>query len=79
MILEQIAYLGGKQAATNIVDVVISVPAFFTQEQRIALSDAAEMAGLSAMSFISEHAAAALQYGIERNFECKYLRRKETK
>ena len=36
--------------------------------QRQALLDAAKLAGLSVMGLVHSHAAAALQYGIERDF-----------
>ena len=56
------------QASSPIKDVVITVPAFFSQAQRQGLLDAAEIAGLNVMSLVSEHAAAAIQYGIDKDF-----------
>jgi Hsp70 protein len=56
---------------TPIVDCVITVPAWFGQAQRSGLLDAAELAGLNVLSLINSHAAAALQFGIERNFSSK--------
>lgn len=58
------------EAATTgeIKDVVIAVPVYFSQAQRQALYDAATVAGLNVMSLINEHVAAAIQYGIERDF-----------
>lgn len=47
---------------------MIAVPAFFGQAQRSALTDAASLAGLKVMGIINTHTAAALQYGIERDF-----------
>ena len=44
------------------------MPAFFSQAQRQALLDAAEIAGLNVMSLVSENAAAAIQYGIDKDF-----------
>lgn len=54
-----------------IVDCVITVPAWFGASQRKALLDAADLAGLNVLSLINTHAAAALQYGIERDFTDK--------
>lgn len=55
-------------AGGPVLDAVITVPAFFGQRQRQALIDAAGLAGLSVMGLINGHTAAALQYGIERDF-----------
>jgi hypoxia up-regulated 1 len=52
-------------------DVVIAVPAFYGQAQRQALMEAASLAGLHVMGLINTHTAAALQYGIERDFSNK--------
>lgn len=61
------------EAATTgeIKDVVIAVPTFFSQAQRQGLYDAASVAGLNVMSLVNEHVAAAVQYGIERDFTNK--------
>ncbi|GIL45761.1 hypothetical protein Vafri_2912 [Volvox africanus] len=56
------------QAGGPVLDAVISVPAFFGQRQRQAMADAAALAGLNLMGLINTHTAAALQYGIERDF-----------
>ncbi|KAI3435832.1 hypothetical protein D9Q98_001890 [Chlorella vulgaris] len=53
---------------SSITDCVLTVPASFTQQQRQALLDAAKLAGLNVMGLIHNHAAAALQYGIDRDF-----------
>ncbi len=50
---------------------MIAVPAFFGQAQRRALIDAGQLAGLNVMGIINSHTAAALQYGIERDFSEK--------
>lgn len=51
-----------------VTDAVLTVPASFTIQQRQALLDAAKLAGLNVLGLIHSHAAAALQYGIERDF-----------
>ncbi len=56
------------QAGTSVVDAVLTVPAYFSQFQRRALMDAASLAGLKVLGLINSHSAAALQYGIERDF-----------
>jgi hypoxia up-regulated 1 len=47
-------------------DVVLTVPSFFTQNERVALLDAAELAGLKVLALIDENAAAGVHYGIDR-------------
>ena len=53
------------------MDCVLTVPAYWGVPQRQALLDAAKLAGLNPMALIHNHAAAALQYGIERDFTNK--------
>ncbi|CAL8104143.1 unnamed protein product [Orchesella dallaii] len=45
-------------------DCVISVPSYFTEAERRALLDAAQIAGLNPLRLFNETAAAALNYGI---------------
>lgn len=65
-------YLGKiKQTATAelkapVSDVVLSVPAWFTDAQRRALLDAADIAGLKTLRLINDTTAAALGYGIPK-------------
>ena len=58
-------------AEAPVTDAVLVVPPFWSPAQRQALVDAAELAGLNVLSLIHTHAAAALQYGIERDFTNK--------
>lgn len=48
----------------EIADVVISVPAYFSDEQRKQTRFAAELAGLNAVRLINEPTAAAMAYGL---------------
>ena len=52
--------------APNVRDCVMTVPSFYTQHERQALLDAAELADLNVLGLIDENAAAALHYGIDR-------------
>lgn len=52
----------------DVVETVITVPPYWGQPQRQALVDAATLAGLNVLGLVNNHAAAALQYGIEREF-----------
>lgn len=58
-------YAGGR----DIKDCVITVPSSFTQHERRALYDAAELVDLNILSLIEENTAAALHFGIDRVFE----------
>ena len=55
------AYGGG----TQVRDVVLTVPGFFTQHERRALLDAATLADLNVLALIDENTAAALHMGID--------------
>lgn len=55
------AYLGEK-----VTEVVITVPAYFTDAQRQATKDAGVIAGLDVKRIINEPTAAALAYGLEK-------------
>ncbi|KAK1438011.1 hypothetical protein QVD17_03812 [Tagetes erecta] len=49
-------------------DAVITVPPYFGQAERKGLLQAAQLAGLNALSLVNEHSGAALQYGIDKDF-----------
>jgi len=49
---------------TKVVDVVISVPCYYTDQERHAMLDAAQMAGLNCLRLMNDTTAAALAYGI---------------
>jgi|TARA_R110002012_G_scaffold285792_1_gene477029 molecular chaperone DnaK len=54
-------YLGEK-----VTDAVITVPAYFNDEQRNATKEAGEIAGLKVLRIINEPTAAALAYGMDK-------------
>ena len=55
-------YLG-----TEVTDAVITVPAYFNDDQRKATSEAGQIAGLNVKRIINEPTAAALAYGIDKS------------
>jgi len=55
-------WVGGKVA-----DCVIGVPAYFSDVHRLAVLDAAKIAGVSVLRLMNEHTATALAYGIYRS------------
>lgn len=73
MILQKIktdaeAYLG-----EEVTDAVITVPAYFNDNQRQATKDAGEIAGLKVQRLINEPTAAAIAYGLEKIEEQKLV------
>ncbi len=54
-------------------DVVVSVPANYSDSQRQSIKDAAEIAGLNVLRLINEPTAAALAYGIKEDRDRKVL------
>jgi molecular chaperone DnaK len=50
-----------------ITEAVITVPAYFTNQQRQATKDAGDIAGLDVLRIINEPTAAALAYAVRRN------------
>jgi heat shock protein 4 len=53
-----------KADGTGVRDVVIAVPGYFVESQRLAILDACEIAGVQALGLINEMTAVALGYGI---------------
>ncbi|XP_042436659.1 heat shock 70 kDa protein 17-like [Zingiber officinale] len=68
MVLSYGISLAESHARVPVKDAVISVPPFFGQTERRALIQAAQLAGINVLSLINEHAGAALQYGIDKDF-----------
>ncbi|MGS2586190.1 molecular chaperone DnaK [Streptomyces hebeiensis] len=55
------AYLG-----EDVMDAVITVPAYFNDSQRTATKEAGEIAGLNVLRIINEPTSAALAYGLDK-------------
>lgn len=68
MLLNYAKETATKSSGFSIKDCVITVPMFWTQSQRQALLDAAQLAGLHVLSLINENSAAALNYASGREF-----------
>ena len=62
------SYLGDK-----VTEAVITVPAYFTDAQRLATKDAGKIAGLEVKRIINEPTAAALAYGIDKETDQKVM------
>lgn len=68
MILGYALKLAEFHSKIPVKDAVITVPPYFGQAQRKGLLQAAQLAGLNALSLVNEHSGAALQYGIDKDF-----------
>ena len=55
----------------NILDAVITVPAYFNDDQRQATKDAGKIAGLNVKRIINEPTAASLAYGLDKEGDHK--------
>lgn len=59
--------------ADTVVEAVITVPAYFNDNQRQATKDAGTIAGLNVRRIINEPTAAALAYGLDKTGEAKIM------
>ena len=57
----------------EITDAVISVPAYYNDNQRQAVKEAGRIAGFNVRRIVNEPTAAALAYGLNRGFDHKVL------
>ncbi|XP_024357147.1 heat shock 70 kDa protein 14 [Physcomitrium patens] len=64
MLLSNLKSIAEKNLGTSVVDCVIGVPVYFTELQRRAYLDAAQVAGLHPLRLMHETTATALAYGI---------------
>ena len=67
LIFQKLTMIAKEQTGIEFVNAVISVPANYTDAQRCAIKDAAEIAGLNVVRMINEPTAAALAYGLQRD------------
>lgn len=73
LILGYIKNIAEKQLNKIVTSCVITVPAYFDDNQRNDTKIAAKMANLEVKRIINEPTAAALAYGLDRSSEGKYL------
>ncbi len=65
MILRKLRSDAERHLAAEVTDAVITVPAYFDDNQRQATKDAGRIAGLNVLRIINEPTAAALAYGLD--------------
>ncbi len=67
MILSKMKNIAEEYMGQNIVNAVITVPAYFNDAQRQATKDAGIISGLNVLRIINEPTAAAIAYGLNKN------------
>ncbi|KAJ4770371.1 heat shock protein 70 [Rhynchospora pubera] len=68
MILTYAMGLAKSHVGSEVKDALISVPGYFGVAERRGVMQAAQLAGINVLGLINEHAGAALQYGIDKDF-----------
>ena len=71
MVLQEMRVVAELALGESIEDAVITVPAYFNDNQRQATKDAGRIAGMNVLRIINEPTAAALAYGFGRGLEEK--------
>jgi L1 cell adhesion molecule like protein len=66
MILSKMKQIAESYLGCNIINAVITVPAYFNDAQRQATKDAGTIAGLNVLRIINEPTAAAIAYGMDK-------------
>jgi len=69
MVLEEMKKTAESYLGKTVTKAVVTVPAYFNDAQRQSTKDACRIAGLEALRIINEPTAAALAYGLDKNFE----------
>lgn len=73
MILQKLKMDAEAYLNEEVTEAVITVPAYFNDDQRQATKDAGKIAGLQVKRIINEPTAAALAYGLENSFGQKVM------
>jgi heat shock protein 1/8 len=66
MVLTKMKEIATSYIGYDVVDAVITVPAYFNDSQRQATKDAGQIAGLNVLRVINEPTAAAIAYGLDK-------------
>ena len=67
MILTKMKQVADSFLGEEVIDAVVTVPAYFNDAQRQATKDAGTIAGLNVLRIINEPTAAAIAYGLDKN------------
>ena len=66
MVLQKMKQTAEAYLGTEVKDAVITVPAYFSNNQKQATKEAGEIAGLNVLRIVNEPTAAALAYGLDK-------------
>jgi L1 cell adhesion molecule like protein len=66
MVLQKMKSVAESYLGVPVTDAVVTVPAYFNDQQRQATKDAGRIAGLNILRLINEPTAAALAYGLDK-------------
>src|SRR5450432_3160729 len=69
MVLQEMKVIAEDYLGHPVTKAVVTVPAYFNDNQRQATKDAGQIAGLDVIRIVNEPTAAALSYGFGRNIE----------
>lgn len=69
MVLSKMKATAESYLGDEVTDAVVTVPAYFNDAQRKATKDAGSIAGLNVLRIINEPTAAAIAYGLEKDFD----------
>jgi len=72
-ILANIKHTAEEYLGEKVTDAVVTVPAYFDDNQRQATKDAGRIAGLNVLRIINEPTAASLAYGLDKKKEEKII------
>lgn len=64
MFIDKVKHTVEDETKTKLTDVCIAVPAWFTEEQRYNVADAARIAGLNPVNIVNDITAAGVAYGV---------------
>jgi len=66
MVLIKMKEIAESFLGTQVKDAVVTVPAYFNDQQRQATKDAGAISGLNVLRIINEPTAAAIAYGLDK-------------
>ena len=69
MLFAYVKMLAEKQAEGSVRDCVITIPSWFTYDQRLMIKDSAELANLKVLQLVHENTAAATMFAIDQKIE----------
>ncbi len=69
MVLQKMKKIAEDYLGSKVDDAIITVPAYFNDSQRQATKDAGKISGLNVLRIINEPTAAAIAYGLDKNFK----------